>query len=185
MHNSSITKPLAITTVISRGKTSNTTSLKDPTTIAQIAWEKARFIDGGGFASIFKVGAQTVAKVGQISDEEVKTQRIQHAHGNALPVLDYSSAVQLPQAIRKKACPVHGPRRHIVPLGESCSCQEELDVLLMPLASLEISTQEFLQLEQRIRDFEDSHPEVRPWDARPANAARYAGRIVALDFGEW
>ena len=155
----------------------------EPKEIDEINWAKARYINGGGFAAIFKVGARTVAKVGEVDQEEADLQTFYARLEKAVPVLDYQANFVLPKRIRGEACPTHGPRKEIVPGGESCTCQSGLDVLLMPMADLDISFKEATDLMAEMFELQQEHPEQRPWDERNSNCAKYNGKPIALDFG--
>ncbi len=67
-----------------------------------------------------------------------------------------------------------------------CGCAQPADILLMPLAT-PLPSDEDDQLYTRafIAGFAcDCERELgRTWDARPANVARYQGRLIALDMG--
>lgn len=154
--------------------------------ISQINWKRRKIIGGGGFALVYQVAAGVVAKVGQIGQKEVEAQRHFARQQQALPILDYQAEVELPDRVSREVCPLHGPRKKILPEdGYSCTCNTPQAVLLMPLAestegvsSDEISA--FLMGFSRDCERQLGHY----WDARPANVARYQGRLIALDFGE-
>ena len=143
-----------------------------------IDWKKARYLDGGGFAAVFDLGDGTVVKVGDIDPKEKESQEIMAGRGRALPVLEYEEDAEIPSKIRKLSCPEHGPRKHIVAEGDGCLCHEQLSILRMPRAEPAVADQAFMDavLEESL-----SLPNV--WDARPANVARWQGKLVALDFG--
>lgn len=158
-----------------------------PDRIAAINWQRRTIIGGGGLASVYRVAPGVAAKVGEIKPEEVEAQRHFARQGMALPVLDYQAAVELPAKVSREACPVHGHRREFLPEGYDCTCGQPRAVLLMPTAddnALEDVSREELQAFMMgfSRDCEQQLGHC--WDARPANVARYQGRLVALDFGE-
>jgi hypothetical protein len=156
---------------------------REPKTIRAINWSRALYLEGGGYAAIFKVGSNTVAKVGVVDEMEAELQRAYAQLEAALPVLDYKPGLILPRRIRRKACPCHGPRKEIVACGENCACESELDVLLMPLADMNITLEEATDLMALMSELQQERPEHRPWDDRMSNCAKYQGKAVALDFG--
>jgi hypothetical protein len=152
-----------------------------------INWRRRKVLDYGGAAVVYLV-AGVVAKVGQITVEEADAQRHFAQSGEALPVLSYVEEFPLPHVVTKECCGRHGLRKAILPEDAmDCTCGEPLAVLLMPLAApldeaayCSPETQQFaLHIADKCRT------ELgRCWDDRPANIARYNGRLVALDFGE-
>ncbi|MCQ3980771.1 MAG: hypothetical protein DPW09_45810 [Anaerolineae bacterium] len=154
--------------------------------ISQINWKRRKIIGGGGFALVYQVAPGVVAKVGQIGQKEVEAQRHFARQQQALPVLDYQAEVELPARVSREVCPIHGPRKKILPEdGYLCTCNSPRSVLLMPLAdSIEgVSGDEIRAFLMGFsRDCEQQRGHY--WDARPANVARYQGRLIALDFGE-
>lgn len=154
--------------------------------ISQIDWKRRKIIGGGGFALVYQVAPGVAAKVGQIGQKEVEAQRHFARQRQALPVLDYQAEVVLPARISREVCPIHGPRKKILPEdGYICMCNSPQAVLLMPLAeSAEgLSSDEIRAFMIGFsRDCEQQRGHY--WDARPANVARYQGQLIALDFGE-
>lgn len=150
--------------------------------IRRLNWKNARFVDGGGYAAVFRIG-EFAAKVGQVDRTEAQLQRFYAKKKLALPVFDYQEEFWVPPYIRKKACPKHGPRRNIVAEQEECWCQAPLDVLLMPWANTTLTKEQIQEIRNKIAQEQELHPEQRPWDDRADNCASYNGRLVALDFG--
>jgi hypothetical protein len=154
--------------------------------ISQINWKRRKIIDGGGFALVYQVAPGVVAKVGQIGQKEVQAQRHFARQQQALPVLDYQPEAELPARVSREVCPIHGPRKKILPEdGYICTCNSPQAVLLMPLAESTkgVSSDEIRAFLMGFsRDCEQQRGHY--WDARPANVARYQGRLIALDFGE-
>jgi hypothetical protein len=128
-----------------------------------------------------------VAKVGQIEPSEVEAQRHFAGQGLALPVFDYQQQVELPPAVGREVCPVHGLRVDILPEeGYTCTCGTPQAVLLMPAADDDLDGVDQAELAAFLSDFaQRCEQEVGlRWDSRALNVARYQGRLVALDFGE-
>ena len=153
--------------------------------IADIDWSKCTPAGMGGYAVVYRVAPGVVAKVGQVEPEEVAAQRHFAGQALALPVLDYQEEWPVPNQIDREVCPVHGLRREILPEAYTCTCGSDHGVLLMPEAELPVDTN---SAEYRAfimgfsRDCEQQLGHL--WDARPANVARYRGKLIALDFGE-
>src|SRR5436190_17889364 len=157
-----------------------------PQAVAGIAGRRRRCIDLGGYAVVYRVGSDRIAKVGQIEPEEVEAQRYLARLNQALPVIDYAETVELPSRLHHETCPVHGLRKAFLGDGYYCTCDLSVDVLLMPLADTDlsrVSAAEIQAFRMAIAEIceRDLH---RCWDDRPANVARYQGHLVALDFGE-
>ena len=155
--------------------------------IADIDWSKCEPAGMGGYAVVYRVAPGVVAKVGRIEPEEAAAQRHFARQGLALPVLDYRAAWPAPERIDRELCPRHGLRQEILPEGYPCTCGTLAhDVLLMPetdaapVDPTSIDCQAFVMGFSRDCEAQLGHL----WDARPANVARYRGRLVALDFGE-
>jgi hypothetical protein len=154
--------------------------------IAQVDWKRRKALDGGGYAMVYEIAPGVVAKVGEIKPNEAWMQQYYAGKKRALPVFDYQPEVELPTAVSKECCPVHGLRREILPdHGYACTCGKPQAVLLMPKAELPEDLKSeavrafmmgFAQECDREFDFY--------WDSRPKNVARYEGQWVALDFGE-
>jgi hypothetical protein len=142
----------------------------------------------GGYAVVYRVKPGLAAKVGCIELAEVAAQRHFAGQGLALPVLDYRAEWPVPDQIGREVCPVHGLRREILPpaAGYSCTCGFDPAILLMPEADgipVDPTSTEYRAFVMGFsRDCEQQLGLY--WDARPANVARYRGRLVALDFGE-
>jgi hypothetical protein len=155
-------------------------------TVDDVDWERRTVIGRGGFALVYRVTPEVVAKVGDIQPAEAEAQQHFARQGLALPVLNYQEEVELPAEVSREACPIHGKRVDILPEeGYVCTCGRAVAVLLMPLADdLDGVSQEELQTFMMgfSRDCEEQLGLC--WDARPRHVARYAGRLVALDFGE-
>lgn len=169
-----------------QSKTMQTIPKKSVGKISQINWKRRKIIGGGGFAVVYQVAPGVVAKVGQIGQKEVEAQRYFARQKLALPVLDYQPEAELPAKVSREVCPIHGPRKKILPEdGYVCTCNSAQAVLLMPLADSTdgVSIDEIRGfLTGFSRDCEQQLGHY--WDARPANVACYQGRLIALDFGE-
>lgn len=169
-----------------QSKAMQTIRKKSTWKIRQIDWKRRKIIGGGGFALVYQVAPGVVAKVGQIGQKEVEAQRHFARQQQALPVLDYQPEAELPAKVSREVCPIHGPRKKILPEdGYLCTCDSPRDVLLMPLAEsiAGVSGDEIRAFLMGFsRDCEQQRGHY--WDARPANVARYQGRLIALDFGE-
>ncbi len=154
--------------------------------VSDVDWARRTVIGGGGFALVYRVTPEVVAKVGDIQPAEAEAQQHFARQGLALPVLDYQEEVELPIEVSREACPVHGKRVDILPEeGYVCTCGQPVAVLLMPLADdLDGVSQEELQTFMMGFSRDNEEQLGLYWDARPRNVARYAGRLVALDFGE-
>ncbi len=127
------------------------------------------------------------AKIGQIEPAEVEAQRHFANRDLALPVFDYQEQVELPPAVGREACPVHGLRVDILPEeGYACTCKLPQAVLLMPAADDDLDGVDQAELTAFLSDFvQRCEQELGlQWDSRALNVARYQGRLVALDFGE-
>lgn len=90
-----------------------------------------------------------------------------------------------------EVCPGHGARSDIIGLGPedeawACTCGQPQAVLLMPRAEAvgPETSPEALRVFMRDVSVACWLDLGRCWDHRPANVARYGGRLVALDFGE-
>jgi hypothetical protein len=164
-------------------------SVNDIRDIATVEWAECEWIGLGGYAVVYRVAPGVAAKVGRIEPEEVEAQRHFARQGLALPVWDYRASWQVPERIDREVCPVHGLRREILPpaAGNFCTCGSlEHAVLLMPEADDDpIDTRSTVYRAFLLGFLRDCELQLgRIWDARPANVARYRGRLVALDFGE-
>jgi len=157
-------------------------------TIANIDWSKCIPIGMGGLAVVYRVSPGLAAKVGRIEPAEAAAQRHFARQGLALPVLDYVAEWPVPGHIGREVCPRHGLRREILPpaAGYPCACGSDQAVLLMPEADdapLDPDSTEYRAF--TLGFLRDCAAQLGLyWDARPANVARYRGRLVALDFGE-
>ena len=147
-----------------------------------ILWRNRTFLNGGGSANIYRVAPEIVAKVGLVERQEADDQRKASANKLAVPVLDYSTEIDLPRCVRLEVCPLHGLRKHIVCEGVECLCNEDLAVLIMPEGGLPARNP---LLDDRIIDLWDKLNAVGVFwgDPRPSNTLLYEGRLVAADFG--
>lgn len=149
-------------------------------------WAKRDLLGMGGYSLVYRLGSLAV-KVGRIEPAEVAAQRHFAQVGLALPALLYRPQADLPLEVSYEVCPRHGLRRDILPDGQVCTCGQPADLLLMPIADPipdaeddSLLTRAFIAGVAR-----DCERELkRLWDTRPANVARYRGRLVALDFGD-
>ena len=154
--------------------------------VEDIDWDQAERIGMGGYATVFTVAPNYVAKVGDILPRETAFQRWGAEKGYGLPVADYQEAVVVPDRISRECCPVHGPRRCIV-LDDDCRCGESLDVLVMPRAApldpALARSERAEAFQQRVADeaFDDEQGLL---DLRPANLMGWRGKIVVIDWGE-
>jgi hypothetical protein len=152
--------------------------------VGKIDWRQRKLIGGGGLAVIYEVAPGVVAKVGDVQPEEARAQRYFARQGQALPVWDYAEEVALPDEVSQEVCAIHGERSSFLPDGYECTCGSAQAVLLMPKANVAGVKAE--EAQAFMAGFaQDCYEQLgRYWDARPANVARYQGRLVALDFGE-
>ena len=157
-------------------------------TIPDIDWEARQLIGMGASAVVYRVAPGVAVKVGRIAPDEAEAQRYFARRLLALPVWDYRPEWPVPGGISRELCPIHGPRRDILPQGgRGCACDARRhDVLLMPEADsapIDVNTQEYRAFAMFFsRDCEQQLG--RCWDVRPANVAFYQGQMIALDFGE-
>ena len=103
----------------------------------------------------------------------------------AVPVLGYAQGVCLPPVIRQAACSSHGVRRWT---DGPCTCDQPVDVLLMPRVERICTDDEFdraevLILRERVKQL-CWRIYRGMWDCHAGNLAIYQGRYVALDFGD-
>lgn len=155
--------------------------------IADIDWSKCEPAGMGGYAVVYRVAPGLVAKVGRIEPEEAAAQRHFARQGLALPVFDYHADWPVPERIDRELCPLHGLRQEILPEGYHCTCGSLAHaVLLMPETDDAPVDPASVEYRAFVLGFSrDCLQQLsRLWDARPANVARYQGRLVALDFGE-
>jgi hypothetical protein len=157
--------------------------------IADIDWSECVPAGMGGYAVVYRVAPGVVAKVGRIEPEEVAAQRHFARQGLALPVFDYRAGWPVPERIDREVCPLHGLRQELLPpaAGYACTCGWLVhDMLLMPEADAAPLDPTSIEYRAFVLGFSrDCEGQLgRLWDARPANVARYRGRLVALDFGE-
>ncbi len=147
-------------------------------------WPERVILGMGGYAVVYRLLGLAV-KLGRVTSPEADTQRLFAARGLALPVLAYYPELAgLPDPVRREVCPRHGVRREILPAPAPCRCAELPAALVMPLTDAH-ATIEPDDLRTFIMGFSrEAEQSGLVWDARPANVARYQGRLVALDFGE-
>jgi hypothetical protein len=141
----------------------------------------------GGYSVVYEIAAGLCVKVGRIKEDEAEAQRHLARQGLAVPVLDYASGLALAAIIHRECCGRHGVRRDL--LAEDnvrCTCGEDLDALLMPIADPDVSTWgEATLFTFRLQvDLVCEKELDRIWDNRPTNVACYQGYLIALDFGE-
>jgi hypothetical protein len=154
------------------------------TAVADLDWQQRKLLDGGGAGVIYRVGPGVVAKVGRVAPDEVEAQRHFARQGLAVPVLAYQAEVELPAAVSREVCPVHGSRREILPEGERCTCGEPQAVLVMPEADCVTEIPAETRRAFIMGFSRDAEEQLGlAWDARPQNMAYYQDRLVALDFG--
>lgn len=155
--------------------------------IRDIQWRKRHLIGMGGYGVVYEIAVGLCVKVGLITEDEAEAQRHLARLGLAVPVLDYASDMELAAIIHRECCERHGIRRDLFSKDSSqCTCREELDALLMPIADVDISawSEEVLHVFRLQIDHICEGELGRIWDYRPANLACYRGHLVALDFGE-
>ncbi len=150
--------------------------------IKEVNWEEAELISNGGLGVIYRVAPSIVAKVASfIGDEEIAAQFYFSTKNKALPVLSYSHGLTLSSRIHRDCCSVHGMREVT---DEDCTCDETVDVLLMPEAETNLTYTE--EIAAFMDDIEQACGDEinRTWDKRLRNVARHQGHLVALDFGD-
>ena len=153
---------------------------------AQWNWSNRTILGMGGYAVVYGID-DTALKVGHIEPNEVEAQRHFAALGLALPILDYHPEINLPKAIGREICPIHGIRQEILPHDHQlCSCEEAQSALLMPIVDCDLADVDPGDVQTFIAGFaRDCEIQLgRYWDTRPANVARYHGNLIALDFGQ-
>jgi hypothetical protein len=158
-----------------------------PRRIGDIQWRRRRVIGMGGYSVVYEIAAGLCVKVGWIKEDEAEAQQYLVRQGLAMPVLDYASGLELAAVIHRECCGRHGVRRDLLAEGNvRCTCGEDLDALLMPIAGPDVSTwNEVTLFSFRLQVDQVCEQELdRIWDSRPANVACYQGHLVALDFGE-
>lgn len=157
-----------------------------PLTIAQINWRRRVYIDGRGFANVYRVAKGIVAKVGAVREDEAQEQIKAANLGKAIPVLEYREQVEVPAIVAREACPKHGKRKNIVACGADCTCDEAPDILLMPeaeaLKGVDRAHGNLDQVVDQLSNFFDDN-DVLWSDPKPDNLLRWNGEIVACDFG--
>jgi PRTRC genetic system protein C len=148
------------------------------------AWRDRTILGMGGYAVVYGFN-DAALKVGRIAPQEADYQRHFAAQGLALPVLAYTPDLDLPAAISREICPVHGVRQEILPPNHApCSCDTPQAALLMPVTDADARIEPD-DLRAFMMGFSrDAEQAGLFWDVRPANVARYRGRLVAIDFGE-
>jgi len=154
--------------------------------IDAIDWPHITFIASGCSGVVYEVAPGVVAKVSPcIKPEEAGMQVLLAQEHLAMPVLGYAQGLRLLPAIRRAACSLHGARRWT---GGPCTCDQPVDVLLMPRVERictddELDYSEVLILRERVRQL-CWRVYRGMWDCHAGNLAVYQGRYVALDFGD-
>jgi hypothetical protein len=158
-------------------------ALQKPQVLAMLLRSR-RMIGHGTYGAVYAVSAVAV-KVGYVPPQEAERQNwVYSTLQAALPVIAYASQIELPEAVTRQACPIHG-------LGydeESwfCHCSEPMDVLVMPQAKYNgeaFFTPEVRRLIQQVqRDLCERFNFF--WEEKPSHLLKYDGRILLCDFGE-
>ncbi len=158
-------------------------ALQKPQVLAMLL-KSRKMIGHGTYGVVYAVSGVAV-KIGHVPPEEAERQNWVHTTLQAaLPVIAHASQIELPEAVTRQACPIHG-------LGfdeESwfCHCGEPMDMLVMPLARYAgeaFFTSETRRLIQRVQHglCERFH---FFWEEKPSHLLEYGGRIVLCDFGD-
>jgi hypothetical protein len=149
--------------------------------MSDVNWGEATLINHGGYGVIYRVAPSVVAKVApRIDAREIAAQLYFSAKQMALPIFSYSQGLFLTPRIHRQCCGPHGVRELF---DEGCTCNDPVDVVLMPEA------ERVCLYSEEVAAFMDEVTEAcvneinRAWDCRLENVARYQGRLVALDFG--
>ena len=144
---------------------------------------KREWLGQGTYGVVYRVG-DVAFKIGCIEEAEVERQAWVHmTFRRALPVLAFRQSVELPHAITRQVCPIHGP------LGldrESwnCHCSEPMDILVMPLAET-ADRKTYLRVRRMIDEIKDALAVEFEfsWDDAARNLLRFRGRVILADFG--